>query len=89
MQQWWREQFERRPWWMNVLMVFCAYMAFVYVPWDLLFKSVARDTEVWFGLAFRGWSAKLLAPLHWAIYAAGAYGFWRNRAWMWPRAARS
>src|SRR5512139_285645 len=85
--QWWRDQFGRRPWWMNALMVFCAYMAFVYAPWDILFKPMARDVEVWFGMAFRGGWAKLLAPLHWAVYMAGAYGFWRMRAWMWPWAS--
>ena len=31
--------------------------------------------------------AKLTEPLHWAIYAAGAYGFLRMRPWMHPWAA--
>jgi short-subunit dehydrogenase len=35
----------------------------------------------------RGWGAKLTEPLHWAIYAAGFFGFYRMRAWMWPWAA--
>ncbi|MCE2459709.1 MAG: hypothetical protein J4F38_02895 [Pseudomonadales bacterium] len=26
-------------------------------------------------------------PLHWLIYAAGAYGFWKMKHWMWPWAA--
>ncbi len=76
-----------RPWWMNAMMVFSAYMAFVYVPWDLLVKPVARDEEVWFGLVLTGYGAKLTEPIHWAIYAAGAYGFYHMRAWMWPWAA--
>ena len=25
--------------------------------------------------------------MHWLIYVAGAYGFWRMRPWMWPWAA--
>ena len=87
METWLRTHLGRRPWWMNVLMVFCAFMAVVYVPWDLFCKPVARDAEVWFGIMFRGWGAKLTAPLHWATYAAGAYGFWRMRHWMWPWAA--
>ena len=87
MNEWWRTQLSRRPWWMNVLMIFCAYLAFVYVPWDFFFKPVAADREVWFGIALRGWAAKLTEPLHWAIYLAGAYGFWRMRRWMWPWAA--
>ena len=68
-------------------MVFCAYMAFVYVPWDFLWKPVSRDEEVWLGIMFTGWGAKLTEPLHWAIYAAGFYGFYRMRSWMWPWAA--
>lgn len=83
----WREMFGRRPWWMNVLFAFCLYMALVYVPFDLFWKPVATDEEVWFGYLLRGWAAKLTEPLHWAIYAAGAYGFWKMRPWMWPWAA--
>ena len=87
MGQWWRERMRQRPWWMNLLMVFCAYMALVYMPWDFFVKPVARDAEAWFGFLLHGWWAKLTEPLHWAIYAAGAYGFWRMRKWMWPWAA--
>jgi short-subunit dehydrogenase len=72
---------------MNALMVFSGFMAFVYLPWDLFIKPVASDEEVWFGVRFTGWAAKALAPLHWAIYAAGAYGFRRMSRWMWPWAA--
>lgn len=84
MGQWFRERLAQRPWWMNILMVFCAYMAIVYMPWDLFVKPASRDAEAWFGLLLHGWGAKLTEPLHWFIYAAGAYGFWRMRAWMWP-----
>jgi short-subunit dehydrogenase len=87
MRGWLRALFEGRPWWMNVLMVFSGYMAFVYMPWDLLVKPVAVDEEVFFGIRFTGWAAKILEPVHWAIYAAGAYGFRRMRPWMWPWAA--
>jgi short-subunit dehydrogenase len=82
-----REILARRPTWMNLLLGFCAYMAIVYVPWDLFAKPLAEDAEVWFGVAFHGWAAKLLAVPHWIVYAAGAYGFWRMRPWMWPWAA--
>lgn len=84
---WWRDALSRRPWWMNVLMLFCAYMAIVYVPWDFWMKPVSEDEEVWFGILFRGRAAKIAEPLHWVIYAAGTYGFWRMRSWMWPWAA--
>jgi hypothetical protein len=85
--EWLNDFFDGRPAWINALMVFCAYMAFVYVPWDFLIKPTAHDEEVWLGIMFRGWAAKLTEPLHWAIYAAGFYGFYRMRSWMWPWAA--
>ena len=84
---WLRDELARRPWWMNGLMLFCAFMAFVYMPIDLFLKPLATDEEVWFGIVLHGWAAKLTEPLHWLIYAAGAYGFWRMRPWMWPWAA--
>ena len=87
MRAWFQERLAVRPWWMNALMLFCAFMACVYMPWDFFIKPVAVDAEAWFGFLLRGWGAKLTEPLHWAIYAAGAYGFWRMRAWMWPWAA--
>ena len=79
--------FGRRPWWMNGLFAFCLFMMFAFLPWDFFWKSVADDEEVWFGFLLRGWAAKATEPLHFAIYAAGAYGFWRMRAWMHPWAA--
>ena len=87
MRVWLREQLGRRPRWMNALLFVCAYLTFVFLPWDFFLKPVARDEEVWFGLMLRGWWAKATEPLHWAIYAAGTYGFWRMRAWMWPWAS--
>jgi uncharacterized protein len=87
MGHWWRERLALRPWWMNILMFFCAYMAIIHIPCDFFMKPLAGDAEAWFGFLLRGWGAKLTEPLHWAIYAAGAYGFWRMRKWMWPWAA--
>jgi len=69
------------------MMIFCAYMAVIYMPFDFLLKPIAHDEEVWFGIIFHGWAAKLTEPLHWLIYALGAYGFWHMRPWMWPWAA--
>ncbi len=80
----WRSILEGRPHWMNALMLFCAFMAVIYVPWDLFFKPIAEDQEVWFGLMLTGWGAKLTEPIHLAIYAAGAWGFYRMRPYMWP-----
>ncbi len=87
MESWWRDVLDRRPWWMNILMFFCAFMTFVYMPYDLLIKPIAEDHEVWFGIIIRGGAAKFTALLHWAVYGLGLYGFWRMRAWMWPWAA--
>jgi hypothetical protein len=87
MRAWLREVLGRRPGWMNALLLFCAYMALVYVPWDFATKPLALDEEVWFGVVLRGWAAKATEPLHWLLYAAGAYGFWHMRPWMWPWAA--
>ena len=77
-------ELRRRPWWMNALWAFCLYMTFIYMPFDLFFKPVAEDEEVWFGFVLTGWAAKATEPLHWLIYGAGAYGFWKMSRWMWP-----
>lgn len=80
-------ELRRRPWWMTLMWAFCLYMTFIYLPFDLFFKPVAEDEEVWFGFVLTGWAAKATAPLHWLIYGAGAYGFWKMSRWMWPWAA--
>ncbi|MCP5349279.1 MAG: hypothetical protein R3F41_07885 [Gammaproteobacteria bacterium] len=72
---------------MSVVMLFCAYMAFLYVPWDFLSKPVTQAQEVWFGILLSGWTAKATEPLHFLIYLTGALGFWRMRSWMHPWAA--
>ena len=77
----------RRPWWMNLIFYFCLYMTFIYMPFDLFYKPVAEDEEIWFGFTLTGWWAKATEPLHWLIYGAGAFGFWRMSRWMWPWAA--
>jgi hypothetical protein len=33
-----------------------------------LSEAVAHDQEVWFGITFTGWEAKVAALPHWAIY---------------------
>lgn len=80
-------EWARRPGWMNLVFLFCLYMTFVYVPFDLFLKPVANDEEVWFGFTLHGWWAKATEPVHWVIYAALAYGFWKMKRWMWPWAA--
>ncbi len=80
-------EWAKRPWWMNLLFGFCVYMTVIYLPFDLFWKPVAEDKEVWFGFLLEGWAAKATEPLHWLIYGAGAYGFWKMKSWMWPWAA--
>ena len=67
---------------MNALLVFCAFMTFIYTPWDLFVKPMAVDQEVWFGIVLRGWAAKATEPLHWMIYGVFTYGLWNMRSWM-------
>jgi hypothetical protein len=72
---------------MNAVMVFCVFATVIYVPWDFFMKPVAEDQEAWFGFLLTGYWAKATEPLHWLIYGAGWYGFWRLRSWMWPWAS--
>jgi hypothetical protein len=78
-----REWLTARPWWVTAIGLFCAYMTLIYVPFDLFWKPVAEDQEVWFGIVLHGRWAKATEPLHWAIYAAGTWGFLRERPWIW------
>jgi hypothetical protein len=75
-----------RPWWMTALALFCAATVVFLVPRDLFFAET-RNVEVWLGFEARGAAALLTAPLHWAIFALGAWGFWRCRPWALPAAA--
>ena len=71
---------------MTALALFCLGTVAFLVPRDL-FVSNARDVEVWFGFELHGRLALLTAPLHWAIFLVGAYGFWFQRPWIVPAAA--
>ena len=62
MRDWLADVFRPRPLWMNALMLFCLFLTFVYMPWDLFIKPIEVDEEIWFGLAFHGWGAKLSEP---------------------------
>lgn len=73
---------QTRPWWVSALLVFCAYLTFIYMPWDMFVKPVAHDEEVWFGVVLHGWAAKATEPLHWFIYGAFTFGLWHMRPWM-------
>ncbi len=71
---------------MTALAVFCAVTVVFLVPRDLFFAET-RDVEVWFGFELRGTAALLTAPLHWAIFLLGAWGFWFQRNWILPSSA--
>jgi len=75
-----------RPRWMTALALFCLGTVAFLVLRDLLVPD-ARDVEVWFGFELHGRGALLTAPLHWAIFLVGAYGFWFQRAWILRTAA--
>lgn len=81
------ENLKTRPAWLNLVLLFCAYMTFFYMPFDMLLKPVAEDQEVWFGFMLTGWAAKATEPLHWLIYGFGCYGIWHKKKWLHPWAA--
>ena len=58
---WLRKGLARRPLWMNAILLFCVYMTFIYLPWDIFIKPLKVDQEVWFGVLFTGWAAAKLA----------------------------
>ena len=74
--------FVRRPLWMNGVFAFCTYMTFVYLPWDVFVKPIADDEEVWFGVLFYGWMAKIGGVIHWFVYAVITYGLWEMKSWV-------
>ncbi|MDB3993893.1 hypothetical protein N9478_10445 [Gammaproteobacteria bacterium] len=71
-----------RPGWMSIVMFFCFYMTLIYLPWDIFVKPIMDDQEVWFGVLFFGWLAKLGGVLHWIVYSAFAYGLWHMKGWV-------
>ena len=75
-----------RPRWMTALALFCALTVVFLVVRDVTVPHV-RDVEVWFGFELRGALARWTAPVHWGIFALGAWGFWRAAPWVTPAAA--
>jgi hypothetical protein len=71
---------------MTALAVFCLAAVAFLVPRDLCVAHT-RDVEVWFGYELHGAAAHFTAPVHWAIFLAGAWGFWFARPWILPAAA--
>jgi len=71
---------------MTAAALLCAATVVFLVARDL-FVPRARDVEVWLGFELHGAAARWSAPLHWAIFAIGAWAFWRARPWIVPAAA--
>lgn len=71
---------------MSALAIFCVVTVAFLVPRDLFFAET-REVEVWFGFEVHGTAALATAPLHWAIFLVGAWGFWVRRPWIVPAAA--
>jgi predicted nucleotidyltransferase len=69
-----------------VLAAFCAASLVFLAVSDLTVPEV-RDVEVWLGFELRGLAALATAPLHWALFAFGAWMFWCAKPWAWRAAA--
>jgi hypothetical protein len=69
-----------------LLAAFCAASVVFLVVRDLTVPEV-RGVEVWLGFELRGPTALATAPLHWALFAFGAWMFWRAKPWAWRAAA--
>lgn len=62
--------------------IFCV-VTVVYLIVRDLFVPHARMTEVWLGFELTGPWARITAPLHWALFAVGAWAFGTGRSWAW------
>jgi len=76
-------EWRKRSWWLNVILIFCLYMTFIYSPFDLLWKPMDQDEDVWFGVLFYGWQARVGGVIHLLVYAALSWGIWHMRGWAW------
>lgn len=75
-----------RPWWMTGLALFCLASVLFLAARDLFLPRVG-DVEVWFGFEVTGAAARWSAPIHWCLFAMGAWAFWTARPWILPVAA--
>jgi hypothetical protein len=78
-----KAEWARRPWWLNLILMFSLYMTLIYSPFDVVFKPLAEDEDVWLGFMFTGWGANIGAVVHWLVYGALAWGLWKMRPWAW------
>jgi hypothetical protein len=66
--------------------LFCAVTVVFLAARDVFVPEIG-DVEVWLGFELHGRAARLTAPLHWAVFAIGAFAFWRAKPWVWQAAA--
>ena len=69
------------------MLFFSAYMTIIYLPWDIFIKPLNEDQEVWFGILFTAWPAKIGALLHWFVYSFAMVGFAGMKQWVQPWAS--
>ena len=72
--------------WHTGLAAFCLLALVFTVPRDL-FVAGPRDVEIWLGFELHGAAARWTAPVHWAIFAFGAWAAWTRKPWILPLAA--
>jgi hypothetical protein len=70
----------------HAMALLCAATVVFLAARDLFLPEIG-DVEVWLGFELHGRAARLTAPLHWAIFAGGAFAFWRGSPWAWTAAA--
>ncbi len=75
-----------RPHRNTALAAFCV-ASILFLAWRDLFVAGPREVEVWLGFEVYGMWARASAPLHWALFAFGAWAFWTQRPWVWRAAA--
>lgn len=68
---------------MTALAGVCVLALVINVPRDLFFAET-RNVEVWLGFEVRGAWALATAPLHWMIFAVGAWALYTGRPWAVP-----
>lgn len=78
-----KAEWARRPWWLNLILLFSLYMTFIYSIFDVVLKPLDEDEDVWLGIMFTGWAAKVGGVVHWIVYGALAWGLWFMRPWAW------
>ncbi len=76
----------QRPWWMTAIAAFFVLSLLLNVSRDLLYPEYG-NVEVWLGFEVTGAAAYWSAPIHWAMFAVGAWAFWTCKPWALPATA--